>query len=79
MRVAAYGPDMLRVQVVGPEQALFADDHYEMVLTHAWPGALSKDEDEEKQVGGRGDEGALAQGVVTAALNAVPHAHKLCA
>ncbi len=40
LRLTPYGNYVIRVQVVRRGEAFFPDDHYEMVETHNWPGAL---------------------------------------
>ncbi|MEP6677056.1 MAG: TIM-barrel domain-containing protein [Ferruginibacter sp.] len=41
LRITAYGDYMIRVQAAQKNEKFFSDDHYEMVLSHQWPGALS--------------------------------------
>ena len=40
LRLTPYGDYLVRVQVVRRGETFFPDDHYEMVETHNWPGAL---------------------------------------
>lgn len=42
-RITAYGDYMVRVQAVRGNEDFYADDHYEMVANHDWPGKLSVD------------------------------------
>ncbi len=41
LRITPYGNYIVRVQVVRTGEDFFADDRYEMVQTHEWPGSFS--------------------------------------
>ena len=41
LRLSPYGENMIRVQYALPKDAFFADNHYEMVATHDFDGALN--------------------------------------
>jgi alpha-glucosidase (family GH31 glycosyl hydrolase) len=45
LRVTPYGDYIVRVQSVRTGEDFFADDHYEMVESHQWPGSLMLSED----------------------------------
>ncbi|MDD8017697.1 MAG: glycoside hydrolase family 31 protein [Bacteroidota bacterium] len=40
LRVTPYGKYMIRIQAVRDSEEFFADDRYEMVESHQWPGSL---------------------------------------
>src|SRR2546423_9109112 len=40
IRVTPYGDYIIRIQVAKSGESLYADDRYEMVASHDWPGAL---------------------------------------
>lgn len=44
VRITPYGDYILRVQSVRQNENFFADDHYEMVESHQWPGTLTVSE-----------------------------------
>src|ERR1041385_8479384 len=41
IRITPYGDYIVRIQVAKKSEAFYADDRYEIVASHDWPGALT--------------------------------------
>jgi alpha-glucosidase (family GH31 glycosyl hydrolase) len=64
LRITPYGDYVIRVQVVRQGETFFPDDHYEMVESHNWPGAL--------RIVQRGSSIQITTGSITLELNRSP-------